>query len=62
MLSEKSSDTPDSPETPRESPPLPGRTVSSDELFQGRHELLIDHHGELYRLRLTKTGKLILNK
>lgn len=46
----------------RETPVLPPRTVASAELFQGRNELLIEHHGEVYRLRLTKTGKLILNK
>lgn len=62
MLADKSSDTPPTPESTRDTPAPPARTVPSDELFQGRHELLIDHHGEIYRLRLTKTGKLILNK
>lgn len=34
----------------------------STELFQGRTEILIWHNGEPYRLRQTRTGKLILNK
>lgn len=34
----------------------------SEELFQGQREVLIQHAGELYRLRLTRNGKLILNK
>lgn len=62
MLSEKTSNPPETPEPHRESSVVPARTVSSDDLFQGGHELLIEHHGEVYRLRLTKTGKLILNK
>jgi hemin uptake protein HemP len=37
-------------------------SVNSTELLHGHRELLIHHEGEVYRLRLTKTGKLILNK
>lgn len=55
--------------TPQVPPPttLPGttpgvRAVTSEELFQGQRELLIVHAGETYRLRLTRNGKLILNK
>jgi hemin uptake protein HemP len=40
----------------------PPRQVDSVDLLQGSRELLIQHEGETYRLRLTKTGKLILNK
>lgn len=40
---------------------LPGG-IPSDLLFQGGRELLIDHKGEAYLLRLTKNGKLILTK
>ncbi len=36
--------------------------VSSDELLAGRRELVIEHSGEEYRLRLTSKGKLILTK
>jgi hemin uptake protein HemP len=38
------------------------RTVSSAALFEGEHEIGIDHHGSLYRLKITRQGKLILNK
>ena len=34
----------------------------SDTLFLGHRELLILHHGETYRLRVTRTNKLILTK
>lgn len=53
------------PSDPREqSPPLPGqvRVVSSEALFAEWREVRILHRGEEYRLRLTKTGKLILTK
>lgn len=40
----------------------PVRTVSSDDLFRGRHEIAVDHYGAIYRLRITRQGKLILNK
>jgi len=36
--------------------------IRSDELFGRRNEVQILHEGEVYRLRLTKNGKLILNK
>jgi len=36
--------------------------VGSIELFGGRRELCIDHGGEIYRLRITGKGKLILTK
>ena len=40
----------------------PTRTVASDTLFRGDHEIGIEHHGALYRLKITRQGKLILNK
>ncbi len=42
--------------------PLSVRTLSSNALFQGEHEIGIEHHGALYRLKITRQGKLILNK
>lgn len=36
--------------------------LKSEELFRGTHELVIEHHGQEYRLRLTRNDKLILNK
>jgi hemin uptake protein HemP len=38
------------------------RTISSDHLFNGDHEIGIEHRGSLYRLKITRQGKLILNK
>lgn len=31
-------------------------------LFGGTREIEIEHNGEIYRLRITRQGKLILNK
>jgi hemin uptake protein HemP len=44
--------------------PLSGSpgAVSATLLFQGRHEVLIGHNGDTYRLRITRNGKLILTK
>ena len=42
--------------------PLSVRTLTSNSLFQGEHEIGIEHHGALYRLKITRQGKLILNK
>ena len=36
--------------------------IESEYLFAERNEVEIRHAGEIYRLRLTKNGKLILNK
>lgn len=41
---------------------LPSRTVSSEALFDGLYEIGINHGGSLYRLKITRQGKLILNK
>ncbi|MDP1799588.1 MAG: hemin uptake protein HemP [Planctomycetaceae bacterium] len=38
------------------------RVVSSKEILQGGQEVVIEHEGEFYRLRLTRNGKLILQK
>ncbi len=38
------------------------RTVDSQTLLQGHSSLLIRHQGEVYRLQLTRQGKLILTK
>jgi hemin uptake protein HemP len=40
----------------------PPGILRADRLFQGRQEILIDHQGETYRLRITRNGKLILTK
>ncbi|HEY3301352.1 MAG TPA: hemin uptake protein HemP [Methylophilaceae bacterium] len=36
--------------------------VSSEILFSGSQQLVIEHAGEEYQLRITKQGKLILTK
>ncbi|QTD44350.1 hemin uptake protein HemP [Ottowia testudinis] len=41
---------------------LAGHRVSSMQLLGNRHEVEIEHEGGIYRLRLTKAGKLILTK
>lgn len=42
---------------------LPGvRVVASDDLFEGAKEVIIIHGNEHYRLRVTRSGKLILQK
>lgn len=40
----------------------PGNIVRSNQLFQNTQEVLLDHNGEPYRLRVTKNDKLILTK
>ena len=40
----------------------PVRTLTSESLFLGTHEIGIAHAGALYRLKITRQGKLILNK
>ncbi|MCA9038465.1 MAG: hemin uptake protein HemP [Planctomycetaceae bacterium] len=47
------------PKTDERSIPLP---VTFSQLAGGRTECAIEHEGQLYRLRVTKNGKLILNK
>ena len=44
------------------SPAPPSRRVESTTLFVGARELVIVHRGQEYRLRITKSDKLILTK
>lgn len=46
----------------RSARPAGAHSYSTDALFQGAREIEIEHHGEVYRLRITRQGKLILNK
>lgn len=59
-------DAPKRPEPPIPRTPVPAhdlpQRVDSALLLRGANELLIDHHGVLYRLRQTALGKLILTK
>ncbi|MCO5064617.1 MAG: hemin uptake protein HemP [Rhizobiaceae bacterium] len=48
---------------PQEATRLGVRTVTSSSLFErGEHEIGIAHGESLYRLKITRQGKLILNK
>jgi hemin uptake protein HemP len=56
-------------ETPGPSPAPLSDAVSprptifrSEELFGGAQEIWIEHGGEMYRLRITSRGKLLLTK
>ena len=42
--------------------PFEGVFYRSEELFQGRSRIVIEHGKAQYRLQITKAGKLILNK
>ncbi|CAN5355138.1 hypothetical protein BH10PSE7_BH10PSE7_24970 [soil metagenome] len=52
---------PCSPPDPRPEPPG-AQVYSSRDLFQDRNEIRIQHEGEIYRLRITRSGGLLLNK
>ncbi|MEM1288859.1 MAG: hemin uptake protein HemP [Pseudomonadota bacterium] len=50
-------------EGPKQARPLrTDRVVDTNTLFDGAKEIGIDHDGVLYRLKITRHGKLILNK
>ena len=51
------------PDAPEDDASLaPPRTVRSEDLLLDQRELLIVHCQDVYRLRLTRNGKLILTK
>jgi len=56
-------------ETTPKAPPLtdsaaaenpPTKRIASSELFGGAREIVIEHGGRIYRMRITQNGKLIL--
>jgi hemin uptake protein HemP len=57
-------DRPTSPNRPAAAPEPPApaapRRLRSEDLLKGGVEILIEHHGREYRLRVTQNGKLIL--
>lgn len=61
-MSEQQSNLPAEQPENREEPQTSSETISSDDLFHGTREIRIRHAGEVYRLRLTRNGKLILHK
>ncbi len=38
------------------------RLLESSQLFGRNNEVMIRHEGSIYRLRITRNGKLIMNK
>jgi hemin uptake protein HemP len=54
--------TPTAQTTPPPTPALLPDQVDTRDLFRDRQVVQIKHAGELYQLRLTKNGKLILTK
>lgn len=58
MTDEKKPDDDDA--TDPAAPPAP--VVDAKSLFGANREIVIEHDGERYRLRITRRGKLILQK
>lgn len=54
--------TPIAQTTPPPAPVMLPDLVDTQDLFRDRQVVLIKHAGELYQLRLTRNGKLILTK
>ena len=54
--------TPEPPATAAKSPAGVQPVFTTEELFGSAIEIGIAHHGETYRLRITRQGKLVLNK
>lgn len=60
--------TPERMQKPLASEPAPSgretsvRTLTSSEIFEGGTEVQILHEEAVYRLKITRQGKLILNK
>jgi hemin uptake protein HemP len=50
------------PEAPGGTPDLPVDVVKAEKLFRGKREVQIEHEGVVYRLRITRRNKLILQK
>jgi len=50
------------PQGDHSTPPHRPREITSQELLRGEREVLISHGDQLYRLKLTRSGKLILHK
>jgi hemin uptake protein HemP len=46
----------------REPEIAPNGVIDTEHLFGDREVIEIHHNGEVYRLRITKSGKLILTK
>jgi hemin uptake protein HemP len=53
---------PNSPLPPAKEDDAPKVVVDARQLFQGEREIVIEHDGVRYRLRITRRNKLILQK
>jgi hemin uptake protein HemP len=49
-------------ERPQNPDPQTPLVLRSAEILRGRKEVWIEHEGQMYRLRETRSGKLILQK
>jgi hemin uptake protein HemP len=58
----KENDEDDEMPNPETDPIIPPETILSSALLKDAKEIWIDHNGERYRLRITRKGKLILQK
>lgn len=45
-----------------ETTPVPPAVIDAVQIFRGAKEVIIEHQGARYRLRVTRRGKLILQK
>ena len=45
---------------PRDGSAAPSARFNTGDLFNGAREIVIDHNGREYRLRITQQGKLLL--
>jgi hemin uptake protein HemP len=52
----------DPKETERRTTAAEPRHISAVDLFAGAREVILEHDGQRYRLRITSNGKLILTK
>ncbi len=57
--SESGSDDPQAPSSSDAKRPV---IIRSEDILQGRREAWIEHGNEMYRLRITSSGKLYLTK
>lgn len=64
MTTDGSDRPPDKPalESGSQIPSHASKVWRSEEIFQGHDIVSIEHRGEVYQLRITRHGKLILNK
>ena len=53
---------PEDKPTPEQESDREPKVINAENLFAGEKEVWIDHAGERYRLRITRRGKLILQK